>query len=265
MSSWLSDAVAAFRSPAPYVSWLAFSALLTVSGVFGADETDAFVTRFSFFGLFVGIALVWGIIVRVCLQRRWPGLGYWRASLIVVTTATAILSAPMHELAHVLLEPSDSTPHSVAMSAALVFVLGLSAAAIRWSLSSDAGSLAPRPATVPLDEPTAGSGVRSSLPRLLSRIDEHLRGDLIRVSGSNHHIEVITDKGVARLLMRLSDAIAEIDGLDGLQVHRSHWVSADAVTGAEKLGDKRLLVLRDGSRVPISRNQRAEVERRGFL
>jgi DNA-binding LytR/AlgR family response regulator len=49
---------------------------------------------------------------------------------------------------------------------------------------------------------------------------------LSRISSDDHDIRVITNDGEEyRLLMRLRDAVAEIDLEPGLCVHRSHWVA----------------------------------------
>jgi DNA-binding LytR/AlgR family response regulator len=55
------------------------------------------------------------------------------------------------------------------------------------------------------------------------------------------------------ILMRLSDAVSELEGLEGAQTHRSWWVAKDAVTGAERGDGRATLTLKDGSEVPVSR------------
>ncbi len=63
-----------------------------------------------------------------------------------------------------------------------------------------------------------------------------------------------TTRGRALLLMRLRDAIAETAGVEGLQIHRSHWV---ARSGIAKLlrADARLVVeTTAGNRLPVSRS-----------
>ena len=102
-------------------------------------------------------------------------------------------------------------------------------------------------------------------PRLVSRLPRAGAGQLIRLSARNHYVDVVTDKGTSSLLIRMADAIAELDGVDGLRVHRSHWVAAWAVRGHERQGDKRVLILADGARIPVSRNLQRDVAARGFL
>ena len=53
--------------------------------------------------------------------------------------------------------------------------------------------------------------------------------------------------------MRLADAIAELDGIEGAQTHRSWWVAKAAVAGAERMEGRAVLTLKDGAEVPVSR------------
>ena len=54
--------------------------------------------------------------------------------------------------------------------------------------------------------------------------------------------------------MRLNDAIAELDGVEGMRVHRSWWVAMDAVTGTLRRGRGTALLLSNGTEVPVSRS-----------
>jgi DNA-binding LytR/AlgR family response regulator len=53
--------------------------------------------------------------------------------------------------------------------------------------------------------------------------------------------------------MRLADAVAELEGLEGAQVHRSWWVAREAVEGARRDGDRLWLSLKGGAEAPVSR------------
>jgi DNA-binding LytR/AlgR family response regulator len=65
--------------------------------------------------------------------------------------------------------------------------------------------------------------------------------------------------------MRFADAMAELDGLPGLQVHRSWWVARAAVAGAAKSGRRAELALTNGLSVPISRAAMPEARAAGYL
>jgi len=242
----------AFTSPAPWLAWLALTAALGLLGPFGTQETCTPVQRAYCFAALVGIGLVWGVVARVCVQQCWPRMGYWEAAAVVIALSCVVLPLPMVWLTpHVTLIPPGSVP-SPFVAALMIAVFGVGAAAVRWSISGDRRD-GPQPAP-----PAPG-------PRLADRLSPAVRGRVMRVTGRNHYVEVLTDQGEERILMRLSDAIAELDPGDGLQVHRSHWVAVDAVAGSARVGPKHELILKDGSRVPVSRNYVEAAAARGLI
>ena len=68
-----------------------------------------------------------------------------------------------------------------------------------------------------------------------------------------------TTKGRDLILMRLSDAEAELAGYPGMRVHRSWWVARSGVDGIETAGDRMTIRLVSGTEVPVSRANRAAV------
>lgn len=90
-------------------------------------------------------------------------------------------------------------------------------------------------------------------PAILDRVPLPLRGRLIALSVADHYVEVLTDKGSALVLMRLSDAIREAAPIPGLQIHRSHWIALDAVRRVVRTDGRVSVELGDGRRLPISR------------
>jgi hypothetical protein len=190
-------------------------------------------------------------------MQHWFGrMGYWTACTVVTVVSAAALPFALGALSPVLTGLSITDPPSYLELSGIIFVLGYGIAAMRWALTERSDSLNP----VADPKPTA-----PDLPRLIERLAPELRGTPIRLSGQDHYVSVVTDRGEASVLIRLSDAIAELDGVDGMQVHRSHWVAAQAVEGYEAQGDRRFLLLTDGSKVPVSRKMLSEVERRGLV
>ena len=59
----------------------------------------------------------------------------------------------------------------------------------------------------------------------------------------DHYVRAHTMLGSDLVLLRLRDAIAELDGIEGAQVHRSWWVARDVVEGVEREGRKLRLLL----------------------
>jgi DNA-binding LytR/AlgR family response regulator len=105
---------------------------------------------------------------------------------------------------------------------------------------------APHPETAPVAPPAA--------PRFLDRLPAKLQGaDLWAVEAQDHYLRLHTSLGQDLILLRLADAIDELEGLEGAQVHRSWWVARDAIAEASRGDGRATLVLRDGSEVPVSR------------
>ena len=84
-----------------------------------------------------------------------------------------------------------------------------------------------------------------SEPRLLARMDPELRGPVASLSVRDHYVVVTTDRAQVNLLMRFADAMAELDGVDGMQVHRSHWVAIDEVAGSVRENGKVFVTLKE--------------------
>ncbi|MBL8547295.1 MAG: LytTR family transcriptional regulator DNA-binding domain-containing protein [Hyphomonadaceae bacterium] len=102
--------------------------------------------------------------------------------------------------------------------------------------------------------------------RFAERLPAKLKGAVIyAVSAEDHYLRLHTSKGSDLILMRLSDAISELEGVEGAQTHRSWWVARDAVESTRRDGDKIVLVLKGGAEAPVSRpNVRALREARWF-
>jgi hypothetical protein len=101
----------------------------------------------------------------------------------------------------------------------------------------------------------AAPGASDPAPvRFLERLPPKLRGaELHAVSAEDHYLRLHTSKGSDLILMRLSDAIAELEGIEGAQTHRSWWVARHAVESARREGDKAVLTLKGGVVAPVSR------------
>lgn len=92
------------------------------------------------------------------------------------------------------------------------------------------------------------------------RLPADLGRDVITIRAANHHIEVTTTRGHARVLMRLADAEADLATLPGMRVHRSWWVNLTMVSHTESRQGATDLILTTGARIPVSRGLRATVE-----
>ncbi len=88
----------------------------------------------------------------------------------------------------------------------------------------------------------------------LERLPLNLRGaDLYAVEAEDHYLRVHTSRGSTLILMRLSDALAELKDANGARTHRSWWVAKDAVVEVARPGGRAVLKLKGGAAAPVSR------------
>lgn len=91
-------------------------------------------------------------------------------------------------------------------------------------------------------------------PRFLERLPPKLRGgELWAVEAEDHYLRLHTSRGQDLILFRLSDAVAELDGVEGARTHRSWWVARDAVVDVRRGDGRATLTLKDGAKIPVSR------------
>ncbi|MBW8735507.1 MAG: LytTR family transcriptional regulator, partial [Asticcacaulis sp.] len=80
------------------------------------------------------------------------------------------------------------------------------------------------------------------------------RADIHALSAEDHYLRVHTSAGDTLVLMRLYDAIRELDGIEGSQTHRSWWVAKDAVRDVKRSDGRVTLILPGDVYVPVSRS-----------
>lgn len=87
-----------------------------------------------------------------------------------------------------------------------------------------------------------------------------LRGARIEaLQAEDHYVRVHTDRGQALLRMRMRDAVAALDHVDGVSPHRSWWVARDAAASLTTEAGRAVLTLTSGLRVPVSRRARTQL------
>lgn len=114
--------------------------------------------------------------------------------------------------------------------------------------------------------PDSGLSSLSAVPKVLSRLPVHLQNaELYALSAEDHYVRMHTSKGEEMVLMRLSDAIAETDGLIGWQTHRSWWVAKSAIENIQSKGRAAEVTLKSGLKAPVSRNALKGLKDMGWL
>ena len=118
------------------------------------------------------------------------------------------------------------------------------------------------------------AGLRAAAPALqaalsgqslLSRLPGKLGRDLICLEVEDHYVRAHTAEGSALILITLQQAMAELDGIEGQQVHRSWWVAKSALVRSVADGRNVRLILSNGTQAPVARNRVAELRALGWI
>ena len=102
--------------------------------------------------------------------------------------------------------------------------------------------------------------------KFLERLPLKLRGaEVWAVEAEDHYLRLHTSRGQDLILLRLADAVAELEGIEGAQVHRSWWVARDAIIEARKGDGRATLTLKDGAEVPVSRTYAGQLREKRWI
>jgi hypothetical protein len=141
-------------------------------------------------------------------------------------------------------------------------LLGYIGTSLVVSVSMSLLSVAVNPVTRDRMEP----GLSTAPSRFLERLPVRLRGaEIWAVEAEDHYLRVHTSAGQDLILLRMADAVAELEGQEGMQVHRSWWVARAGIADARRGDGRATLTLKDGSEAPVSRTYAAELRRRGWV
>ncbi|MEM6903994.1 MAG: LytTR family DNA-binding domain-containing protein [Pseudomonadota bacterium] len=102
--------------------------------------------------------------------------------------------------------------------------------------------------------------------KLMRRLPEPLRGKLVCIAKEDHYLRVYTDQGNDLIRLRMSDALMELETMNGQQTHRSWWVADDAVQSATRRptgGGQAILT--NGLKVPIARARMQAAREAGWF
>jgi hypothetical protein len=216
-------------------------AVLALSGAFGTAEVPP-VVRFAYWLPLVVLGAFLGRFSgRVVIPKPW-----WETRPItVVGLMILLIGLPMTLVASVadnwirrgrlgLWHVWDVLPASLATTAVLTIL----------------AFLVQRRAAVETHDAPRGAPP----PRFLARLPAKLAGaDLWAIEAEDHYLRLHTSRGDDLILMRLADALVELEGIEGARTHRSWWVARHALVSAERAEGRATLTLTGGLRAPVSR------------
>ena len=110
------------------------------------------------------------------------------------------------------------------------------------------------------------AGAAPAAPKFMARLPFRLReAELYAVEAEDHYLRVRTSLGSDLILMRLSDALDELEGLGGARTHRSWWVARAGIADIKRAEGRAVLVLKDGAQAPVSRTHARALRQAGWL
>lgn len=97
------------------------------------------------------------------------------------------------------------------------------------------------------------------------RLPPHLGCSVLCLQVEDHYVRVHTPLGSSLVLMSLSQAMAGLKDVEGIQTHRSWWVARAAITGVFEEGRNVRLRLTGGLEAPVSRLRVGVLREEGWL
>lgn len=91
-------------------------------------------------------------------------------------------------------------------------------------------------------------------PVFYKRLPKSIGTDIISLNAQDHYVEVTTILGKELVLIRLSDAIAELGDIQGQQIHRSWWVSKKHVADTKRKNGRLNVILSNQNEIAVSRS-----------
>lgn len=236
----------------------AVALMLAASGAFGTASAP-FVVRLGYWllALFSGVA--WGVPLSIWFERRdWlrhPVQATVLLTLCIAVPQTVVVWALSGWIFGVGFDPRTLVSYAVPVFTVTAAMTALNVVANRQPVLTHAHAA-----------PEGAAPVPAPAPRFLERIPRKLRAArLVALEAEDHYLRIHTDEGSDLILMRLSDAVAELDGIEGAQTHRSWWVAKDAVTGAQTGDGRAVLKLNGGVEAPVSRTYAKALRTAGWF
>jgi hypothetical protein len=235
--------------------------LMSLTGAFETGEAPLLARTFYWLVLmFAGTGLN---MSAGDLAARLTGLrGHTVGAALIETLIVTTLMSPVVWVSTTLLFGRPFDGAALERYVGPVFVLSAAMTALNYALLRPAEGINTAPQPAPDERPSTGP----LRVKLAGRLPPHLRdAEILAVSSDDHYLRVFTDRGEALILVRLADAIAELDGRDGAQTHRSWWVARSAVAAGSWSSRGATLTLTSGVVAPVSRTFAKALKEQGWF
>jgi len=228
-------------------------ALLAFTGAFGMAGAPLWF-RLVYWEPIMLIGAFWGHLASGLVEKR---IDLDRQPWLMAAVLTAVVSGPIALTVWAITTVVFDDGHRLDLERLPAFLLPVAVVTGVLSLLNVFLS------RTPVQTQAAPAGAAPS--RFLDRLPPKLRGAAIRaVESEDHYLRIHTDRGSDLILMRLSDALAELQGLEGAQTHRSWWVARHAVRDVSRGEGRATLTLDGGLEAPVSRRYAKALREAGW-
>ena len=238
----------------------ASSLVFALLAPFGTDRIPLPQRVIEYFAIgFASFALLWPpmrLALRFGDRHGLPELFVLVGGLVILTLPVTLIGGLIVSLFDPRVPPMN-VPRVYLMILTMVLPFGAAYLMVERRLLRP-----PAPAAAPGSPPAPAEAAPA---KLVARLAPRLGGQVLALQAEDHYVRVHTALGSELLLMRLSDAIEELEGLAGERVHRSWWVAREAVAAARAQGRRVSLALTNGVEAPVSREAAPRLRRAGWL
>lgn len=232
---------------------LAVGTLMSILGPYNSHALGVPGVWFYWTGL-MAVGWISGRMFTALLDRIYPDLQPLLGGLVLATLVTLPVSSSV-----IVIQAVMGPPFRLSQIPMVFFMVWVVSAAV--TLVSVFMERARNEAAAAAGEPD-GSGIGRGLAE---KLPPRLRSSpVLALQAEDHYLRVHTEAGDALILMRLGDAIAAVEGLDGARTHRSWWVARRAVRDVARAGGRATLTLTNDVEAPVSRTYSPKLREAGW-
>ncbi len=233
---------------------LGMALLLTFTAANGTDGIPL-VLRFAYWLVLMVLGTLAAQITGRTLDR-FASLNLWQTIVAMISITTPLICVMVW-----LVTAGFSTDHTLDPRRLMyligpVLVITLAMAALHVLIS---GTPAQSHAFTAENKTEPGAAFRERLPFKFRHTE------IYALEAEDHYLRVHTAAGDTLILMRLYEAIRELDGIEGSQTHRSWWVAKTAVIDTARTNGRVNFTLKGDLSAPVSRSFAKALKQDGWF
>ena len=233
---------------------LGMALLLTFTAANGTGSVPLLI-RFPYWLILMSLGTLIAQVTGRTLDR-FASLNLWQTIAVMIAITTPLICVMVWLVTAAFNSDHALDPARLIYLVRPVLVITVAMAALHVLIS---GTPAQSHAFAPEIKTEPGAAFRERLPFKFRHAEIHA------LEAEDHYLRVHTSAGDTLILMRLYDAIRELDGIEGSQTHRSWWVAKAAVTDTIRTGGRISFTLKAGLIAPVSHSFAKTLKQDGWL